>query len=133
MAICLSVGAGLLATCLSLLGAICLLLWFWDHAFGRWLLRFAGPFIAVPPTAVAAGLILFLAPSGWLMRLISPELTGFTRPPLGAVSRPTWIWFSSGAGDKRDPLYSAVMLIRAGACARPVICGASPALWDMGG
>ena len=85
MAVCLSVGAGLLATWLSLLGAICLLLWFWDHPFGRWLLRFAGPFIAVPPTAVAAGLILFLAPSGWLMRLISPELTGFTRPPFWAL------------------------------------------------
>lgn len=80
-AIIISLITGLTATCLSLCGAVFLLLLFWGHAEGRWLLRFISPIIAIPPTAVAAGLILFLAPSGWLIRLVSPEFTGFTAPP----------------------------------------------------
>lgn len=39
------------------------------------------PVIAVPHAAAAAGLAFLFAPSGFLIRLVSPELTGFTRPP----------------------------------------------------
>ena len=44
-----------------------------------------GPLIAVPHSAMAIGILFLLAPSGWLMRLISPELTGFIRPPMVAL------------------------------------------------
>ena len=80
-ALFLSLSTGLIATALSLCGAVCLLLLFWGRGQGRWLLRFIGPILAIPPTAIAAGLMLLLAPSGWLLRLISPEVTGFTAPP----------------------------------------------------
>lgn len=39
------------------------------------------PVIAVPHAAAAIGLAFLVAPSGFLVRLASPELTGFTRPP----------------------------------------------------
>lgn len=39
------------------------------------------PFIALPHLAVAIGLALMLAPSGLILRLLSPWATGFHRPP----------------------------------------------------
>lgn len=39
------------------------------------------PLLSIPHAAAAFGLAFMIAPSGWLMRLVSPELTGFTRPP----------------------------------------------------
>jgi len=39
------------------------------------------PVIAMPHAAAAFGLAFLIAPSGFLMRLVSPELTGFIRPP----------------------------------------------------
>jgi len=37
--------------------------------------------LAMPHIALATGLILLLSPSGWLLRLMSPTLTGSVRPP----------------------------------------------------
>ena len=37
--------------------------------------------VAIPHSTIAIGLVFLLAPSGWLMRLISPTLTGFEQPP----------------------------------------------------
>lgn len=39
------------------------------------------PVLAVPHAAAAFGLVYLIAPSGFLLRLVSPELTGFSRPP----------------------------------------------------
>lgn len=39
------------------------------------------PVIAMPHAAAAFGLAFLIAPSGFILRLISPGLTGFTRPP----------------------------------------------------
>lgn len=39
------------------------------------------PMLAAPHAAVAIGLAFVIAPSGWLMRLVSPWLTGLTQPP----------------------------------------------------
>ncbi|MFD2344861.1 ABC transporter permease [Sinorhizobium terangae] len=39
------------------------------------------PLLAVPHAAAAFALAFLIAPSGLLLRLVSPELTGFTRPP----------------------------------------------------
>ena len=46
-----------------------------------WIRRLIGPMIAVPPSAVAIGILFLLAPSGWMMRLASPWFTGLTQPP----------------------------------------------------
>ena len=45
----------------------------WQVTWLRWM---TGPMIAVPPSAMAIGILFLLAPSGWFMRLISPWLTG---------------------------------------------------------
>ena len=39
------------------------------------------PLLAVPHAAFALGFAFLLAPSGWLMRLVSPWLSGWIRPP----------------------------------------------------
>ena len=43
--------------------------------------RWLAPLLAVPHAAFALGFAFLLAPSGWLMRLVSPWLSGWTRPP----------------------------------------------------
>ncbi len=42
---------------------------------------FIAPLIAVPHAAVALGLAFLIAPSGWLVRLVSPWATGWELPP----------------------------------------------------
>ena len=37
--------------------------------------------VAVPHSAIAIGLVFLLAPSGWMMRILSPGITGFDSPP----------------------------------------------------
>jgi putative thiamine transport system permease protein len=39
------------------------------------------PLLSVPHAAFAIGFLFLAAPSGWLVRIISPELTGFQSPP----------------------------------------------------
>lgn len=54
--------------------------WIHTRAFG-FFQHLLSPLLSVPHAAAAFGLAFLLAPSGWLMRLASPELTSFTRPP----------------------------------------------------
>ncbi|MCA1493406.1 ABC transporter permease [Sinorhizobium alkalisoli] len=49
-------------------------------AFSR-IQHLVSPLLAVPHAAVAFALAFLIAPSGLLPRLVSPELTGFARPP----------------------------------------------------
>ncbi len=81
-AICLTLFIGIGTTALALAGAFSLLI-IAGGGIGRagWLRRLIGPMIAVPPSAVAIGILFLLAPSGWMMRLVSPWLTGLTQPP----------------------------------------------------
>lgn len=53
-------------------------------ADSRWFARIVAlqtPLLAVPHAAIAIGFAFLIAPSGWLLRLISPGLTGFDLPP----------------------------------------------------
>ena len=84
-AVLLSLGTALAATALALLGSFAILVMIHGTRAGGWIGRICGPIIAVPPSAVAIGILLLLAPSGWLMRLASPWLTGFDRPPSCAL------------------------------------------------
>ena len=43
--------------------------------------RVIGPLLAVPHAAAAIGIAFLLAPSGFIMRLLSPWATGYDRPP----------------------------------------------------
>jgi putative thiamine transport system permease protein len=46
--------------------------------------------LATPHAAAAIGLAVLLAPSGWLVRLLSPWATGWTRPPDLATIQDGW-------------------------------------------
>ena len=49
----------------------------WTRRAGAWL----APMLATPHSALAIGLAFLIAPSGWIVRALSPWLTGWTLPP----------------------------------------------------
>ena len=72
-------------------------------ALSAWLLSrsFPGPLwartvkalpamLAVPHAAFAIGLVFLIAPSGWLLRALSPWATGFDAPPPWATTQDPW-------------------------------------------
>lgn len=76
-----SVLSGLAATLVALAGVA---LFMAAHAGSRFFDRMQhllSPLLSVPHAAAAFGLAFLVAPSGWLVRLVSPELTGWTAPP----------------------------------------------------
>jgi putative thiamine transport system permease protein len=48
--------------------------------------RSVAPLLATPHSAIALGFAFLVLPSGWIVRAVSPELTGWTRPPVGLVT-----------------------------------------------
>jgi putative thiamine transport system permease protein len=77
----LSLSSGFLSTAAAL--ALTVLLFAAGHGT-RTLTRakqIMTPVLAVPHLAMAVGLAFLIAPSGWLVRLLSPWLTGWDRPP----------------------------------------------------
>jgi len=46
--------------------------------------------LAVPHAAMAVGWVFLVAPSGWLLRLLSPWATGFASPPPWLTSQDPW-------------------------------------------
>ena len=77
----LSLIVGLATTAVSLaLVAGFLASWSHTRAFG-FFAHLLSPLLSVPHAAAAFGLAFLVAPSGWLLRLVSPEWTGFERPP----------------------------------------------------
>jgi putative thiamine transport system permease protein len=77
----LSLFTGLVSTALSLLLVMGLFAGWARTRPMRWIERFLAPLLAIPHAASAVGLMFLIAPSGWLMRLISPQWTGWERPP----------------------------------------------------
>lgn len=79
--VALSFGTGLLATGLSLALAV----GFVAASFGTPLLarigRLISPMLSIPHATLALGLAFLLAPSGWLVRMVSPWATGWAWPP----------------------------------------------------
>jgi len=66
---------------------------------GRWLSHLPA-LLATPHAAMAIGLVLWLSPSGWALRLVSPGLTGFSAPPPWFTTQDPWglglilaLWF----------------------------------------
>jgi len=74
--------SGLLATFLSFIIAFSTISVFYES---RWLIsirHFLAPILAIPHAAIAIGLVFILSPSGWIVRLLSPWLTQYERPPI---------------------------------------------------
>ncbi|SEW37665.1 putative thiamine transport system permease protein [Aliiroseovarius sediminilitoris] len=89
-AVRLSVVTGLTAAILSLtITALILAGWAGTQGF-RVLERLLSPFLSVPHAAAAFGLAFLIAPSGWIVRLFSPWLTGWDRPPDLLILNDPW-------------------------------------------
>jgi putative thiamine transport system permease protein len=59
------------------------------HAVRR-LANLISPLLAIPHSALAIGFAFLIAPSGWIARLVSPGLSGWTLPPdVGSVGHPS--------------------------------------------
>jgi putative thiamine transport system permease protein len=89
-AVRLTLITGLLASGL----AMALAAWLLSHHFPgrRWaqLVRALGPLLAVPHAAFAIGLAFLIAPSGWLLRGLSPWATGLEAPPPWPTTQDPW-------------------------------------------
>ncbi|MDC1382706.1 ABC transporter permease [Candidatus Puniceispirillum sp.] len=78
----LSLKTGLIATGASLCGCFVILATSSSSSMMAKQRRLLGPLVAIPHSTIAVGIVFLLAPSGWLMRLISPSLTGLNEPPI---------------------------------------------------
>jgi putative thiamine transport system permease protein len=89
-AVRLTLVTGLLASSIAMALAAWLLS---QHFPGRhWtrLVRALGPLLAVPHAAFAIGLAFLIAPSGWLLRALSPWATGLEAPPPWPTTQDPW-------------------------------------------
>jgi putative thiamine transport system permease protein len=79
--VALSFGAGLATTAVAFTTIVVFIAgWRGTRTFAA-LERLVAPLLSVPHAAAAFGLVLLIAPSGFLARLGSPWLTGWERPP----------------------------------------------------
>jgi putative thiamine transport system permease protein len=89
-AMALTLWTGLCATLLSWwLAAALLSRAFVQRRLAR-LLRPVPAMLATPHAAMAIGLVFLLSPSGWLLRAVSPGLSGFEFPPPWPTTQDPW-------------------------------------------
>lgn len=89
-ALALTLWTGLVSTLLAWWCAAALLAQgFVRHQLAR-LLRGLPLMLATPHAALAIGLLFLLSPSGWLLRALSPWLTGFDSPPPWPTTQDPW-------------------------------------------
>ncbi|MFP4138533.1 MAG: ABC transporter permease [Halomonas sp.] len=85
-----SLAAGLVTTALSLAAVLLFLAGTAGTRLDRWLRRAVSPLLSLPHAAAAFGLAFLIAPSGLIARLLSPDLTGWQRPPDLAILQDPW-------------------------------------------
>ncbi len=100
----ISLLAGLLSSALSLtLVALFVAGWAGTRLFRR-MQHLLSPLLSVPHAAAAFGLAFLIAPSGFLARLVSPELSGWERPPdLHIINDPWGLSMTFGLIAKETP------------------------------
>jgi len=118
-AVALSLGVGLAATAVSL--AIVVLIcagWAGTRTFGM-IERLLSPLLSVPHAAAAFGLAFLIAPSGWIVRGLSPWGTGWEQPPdLLILQDPAGLSLIFGLVTKEVP-FLLLMTLAALSQARP--------------
>ncbi len=107
----LSLSIGLVTTMISFLIVMVFVAgWQGTRAFG-FVERLVSPMLSVPHAAAAFGLAFLIAPSGALMRLVSPHLTGLTRPPDLLIVNDLWgVSMMAGLVIKEIPFLMLVTL-----------------------
>ncbi|MFM9974756.1 MAG: ABC transporter permease [Beijerinckiaceae bacterium] len=82
----LTLTTGITATLISLVIAVSFCALTAQNAslnrFRHWL----APLLAAPHSAIALGFAFLVAPSGWILRLLSPWATGYDRPPTDIIT-----------------------------------------------
>ena len=107
----LTLTTGLAATAASFLLASALAALLFGHRGFRRLEALLAPVLAAPHSAVAIGLAFLLAPSGWLVRLVSPWLSGWTSPPdIMSIGDPWGLALMLGLVVKEVPYLLLMML-----------------------
>lgn len=103
-ALMLSITTGLIATLVSVILVILMTAaWHGTRAFAL-VERALSPLLAIPHAAAAFGLAFLIAPSGWLVRWMSPSLTGWAQPPdILIVNDPTGMALIAGLVVKEVP------------------------------
>lgn len=111
----LSVWTGLAATLLSLFLAAGIMAAAYGTVGWQRLVRFLSPILSVPHAAAAFGLMVLVMPSGFLSRLASPELTGWTNPPDVLIPNdPYGLSLIAGLVVKEVPFLMLVLISAAG-------------------
>ncbi len=77
----LTLSVGWASTLASVLLALAVAGFLHHSAGGKRLASFLAPLLAMPHSALAIGFAFLILPSGWIVRCISPGLTGWTIPP----------------------------------------------------
>lgn len=86
----LSLATGWSATALSVALALGIVAFVHHRPWARRLGEAMAPMLAMPHSALAIGFAFLILPSGWLVRAVSPELTGWDLPPdVGTVGHPS--------------------------------------------
>ena len=107
----LTITVGFLASAFSLALAFAMLAALSARSRGRALESALAPLLASPHSAIAVGFAFLVAPSGWLIRLVSPWATGFAEPPdVATVGDPYGIALAAGLVVKETPFLLAVAL-----------------------
>ncbi len=84
--------------------------WSGTRAFAR-VQHLVSPLLSVPHAAAAFGLAFLIAPSGMIARILSPGITGWTRPPdILIVSDPLGLTMMAGLITKEIPFLLLVTL-----------------------
>jgi putative thiamine transport system permease protein len=109
--VAVSFGTGLLATGVALVIVFLFLSTVANTRFDRWIQRLISPLLSIPHAAAAFGFAFLIAPSGLLLRWLSPALTGFERPPdLLLLNDPFGLSLISGLVLKEIPFLLLVSL-----------------------
>ena len=110
-ALALSVGTGLISTLAALAITVLMIAALHDRPGFVAFRRVLSPLLALPHAAAALGLAFLVAPSGWLVRLISPWATGWDTPPdLLILNDPMGIALTLGLVAKEVPFLMLMAL-----------------------
>ena len=116
----LSLGTGLATTAVAFTAVMLFVAGWRGTRLFRTMERLVSPLLSVPHAAAAFGLLFLIAPAGFLFRLVSPELTGWHRPPdLLIVQDPLGLAMTFGLIVKEIP-FLLLMALAALPQSRPV-------------
>jgi putative thiamine transport system permease protein len=116
----LSVWTGFAATWLSVLIAAGVLAAGYGTEGWKRLMRILSPILSVPHAAAAYGLMMLVMPSGFLARLVSPELTGWQRPPDILIPNDPWgLALIAGLVAKEVPFLLLILIAAMGQADAP--------------